>query len=395
MAIHFPSDDSVLAHLHDSTLQHYVEMRKRGSKTAAPPSREQLDALLRACFAASLEQEEGRRVEFTAFHDEEAVYADYHFRHRPELAPAVLARVSAALDPLRSYLCVTSDAGTLRIVGIRHWGDHKSFVPAGGNPSALVIRVAGPGVFAVRYDTYVVLTYWRGNVAYYPVDNTAHNDAIDSLLPRMVNADPGIYGKARDALVHVAEWMVRNRHGGTLLLVPAKSNWESLVSGSQFTALKPADRVQAALHTSVRGQEARPRPKDEESRRLALAEFPHADPEIQLGVELEWLAQLTATDGMTVGGYDLTLYGFGIFFQVSEPQLQVRVVDPYSPGSDAAPRPTVALGGARHQSAAATCHKIPGATAIVASQDGTLTVMRSDEHGQVTVRKHQELLLQA
>ncbi len=105
VAIAFPGDESVLEYLVTQTSEHFAQKKAAAFSTAAPPNRTQFDELLRACFAASIEQEEGRRVEFTAFFDTEAELSDYDFDDRPELSPSVLARLSAALDPLRSY-CV-------------------------------------------------------------------------------------------------------------------------------------------------------------------------------------------------------------------------------------------------------------------------------------------------
>ena len=101
----------------------------------------------------------------------------------------------------------------------------------------------------------------------------------------------------------------------------------------------------------------------------------------QLGVELQWLAHLTATDGMTVIRPDLTLLGFGVIFQMEGPPtgLPIRIVDPYAPAETEPASGTLSmLGGARHQSAAVTCHHFRGAVAIVASEDGNLSAMRWD-----------------
>lgn len=390
--IAYPDDESVLGYLVEQTSQHFDRMRASGAATAAPPSRPQFDGLLRACFAASAEQEEGRRVEFTVFFDAKAELSDYNFLDRPELSAGVLARLSAALDPLRSYLCVTGEADGLKIVGIRHWGDHRSFVRAGGNPSHVVIRVAAPGVFVVRYDTKILLTYWRGSVARYEMSDKPHRAAVDALLRSIPNADAGLYAKAQDALVYLAEWMLRLKHGGTLLVVPPGSKWKSLVSTARFATADPVQRVANALSASVHGRPTGPVELDDRARRLKMAEFPHENPDLQLAVELEWLAQLTATDGMTVVDTNLNLCGFGLFFSMSSEKVSVEIVDPYAPGTRDA-REVASLGGARHQSAAVTCHALPDATAIVASQDGTLTAMRRDGEGPVVVRKHLELLL--
>src|SRR5258708_6463042 len=93
--IRFPGDDAVLDYLVTQTDEHFRKQRERGSATATPPGRQQFDALLRICFAASIEREEGRRVEFTLFFDVDALYADYLFATNVELSPRSLARLSA------------------------------------------------------------------------------------------------------------------------------------------------------------------------------------------------------------------------------------------------------------------------------------------------------------
>jgi hypothetical protein len=113
--------------------------------------------------------------------------------------------------------------------------------------------------------------------------------------------------------------------------------------------------------------------------------------------QLEWLGHLTATDGMTVIRPDLTLLGFGVFFDTKEDDQEptrVVVIDPYDDEETREPKPLALIGGARHQSAAVTCRRFPGATAIIASQDGSLSSMAWYETDRaVGVARHLELLL--
>ena len=113
--------------------------------------------------------------------------------------------------------------------------------------------------------------------------------------------------------------------------------------------------------------------------------------------ELEWLARLTATDGMTVILPDLTLLAFGVFFNtqdVDDNPTRVAVIDRYDDGSDLEPKALASIGGARHQSAAVTCRRFPGAIAVVASQDGSLSSMTWTPTAKVVVDfRHVELLL--
>lgn len=391
--VRFPGDEEVLGYLTIQTWNHFNSQRASGVKTGLPPDRIQFDLLLRACFAASLKQDEGRPTAFTVFYDSEALYADYLFEEPLALSPHILAQLSSALDSSRSYLCVGPEQDGLNIVGIRHWGDHSTFTAAGGRPSHVVVHVAGPGILAVAYDKSTILTYRHGEVAYYPNQFAAHNNAVTTLIPEMPATDPARLGKLREAVTHIAEAMLRQRHGGTFLMVPEGSSWKSRVFAASFAARQPTTRVRDALVSATLGQRVRSTATDERATRLRLAEFSSNDLDIQLGVELEWLAQLTATDGMTVVTTDLTLVGFGVFFKSSDPGIVARIKNPYAAHPDDPLRPVASLGGARHQSAAVTCYALPGSVALVASQDGTLTAMRRDLDDHLLVHKHLELLL--
>jgi hypothetical protein len=99
---------------------------------------------------------------------------------------------------------------------------------------------------------------------------------------------------------------------------------------------------------------------------------------------------------MTVIRPDLTLLGFGVFFRMDEPSggLRIRIIDPFvGEGTKPVSDGLSTLGGARHQSAAVTCHSFPGSLVIVASQDGELSTMRWDADNQVVlVHRHLELV---
>ena len=405
----FPNDAAVLDHIEAWTAQVFADQRGRGSATAPPPTRAQIDDLLTLAFAASLEHEEGRTVAFTLFYDDTATLVDYAFKQPPLLTPGTLARLSAALDPSQTYICVTSAGSTLVIVGFHHWGDHYSFRAPRGGPSHFAIRVVGPGVLVVRYDLGIVLTYRRGTVAFYPVNFGWISEAVHALsLPVMPYADETHNAQVQRCVEHIAECMVRQRHGGTLLILPEGMDWEARVTSCAFAPVRPAERVRDAevadLEHDKQRQAALIQLHDAQLRAQMDA---HIGPAItytlgdqrtafRLGVELEWLAQLTATDGMTVIRPDLTLLGFGVFFRMEEPSggLRIRMVDPYAAeGTAPALGDLSTLGGARHQSAAITCHGFPGATVLVVSQDGDLSAMRWDPEDQlVLVHRGLELL---
>jgi hypothetical protein len=313
------------------------------------------------------------------------------------------------LDPSRTYICVTLAGSKLVIVGFSHWGDHYSFRAPRGGPGHFAIRVVSPGVLVVRYDIGLVMTYRRGEVAFYPTNSNWYGDARRALsLPVMPYVDEAHNAQVRRCVVHIAECMLRLGHGGALLILPEGIDWEERVTSCAFALVQPASRVRDAEVADVehekRRQAAFAQLLDEQLRAQIDAQTGSAiasalgdwSTVFRLGVELEWLAHLTATDGMTVIRADLTLLGFGVFFRMEEPSggLRIRIADPYAAErSEPASGDLSTVGGARHQSAAVTCHGFPGATVIVASQDGELSAMRWDADDQVVlIHRHLELL---
>jgi hypothetical protein len=398
-SIVFPNDTAVLDHIEAYIAKVFTYRRGRRFATASPLRREQINDLLTLAFAASLEHEEGRTVAFTLFYDQTAKLVDYAFKQPALLTPGTLARLSAALDPSQTYICVTSMGSDLVIVGFRHWGDHYSFRAPMGGPSHFTIRVVGPGVLVVRYDLNLVLTYRRGEVAFYSANFDWRYEATRALsLPVPPYADPEHNGQVQRCVEHIAESMLRLGHGGTLLILPEGIDWEERVTSCAFAPVQPVSRVHDAEVADVEHEKRRQAlvaQLDDEQLRAQLDARTSGDISyalldwrtvLRLGVELEWLARLTATDGMTVIRPDLTLLGFGVFFRMEEPSggLRIRIVDPYAAGGTGpASGDLSTLGGARHQSAAVTCHGFPGATVIVASQDGGLSAMRWDADDQV------------
>ena len=403
----FPNDTAILDHIEACTAKVFAYQRGRGFATARPPRREEINDLLTLSFSASLEHEEGRNVAFTLFYDETAKHIDYAFKQPLLLTPGTLTRLSAALDPSQTYICVTSAESKLVIAGFRHWGDLYTFRASRGGPSHFAIRVVGPGVFVVRYDLELVLTYRRGEVAFYPVHYDWRGDATHALsLPAMPYDDEAHNAQVQRCVLHIAESMLRLGHGGALLILPEGIAWEARVTSCAFAPVQPVSRVRDAEVTDVEHEKQRQAAvtqlHDEQLRAQIDAQTSDAiayavldrRTVLRLGVELEWLAHLTATDGMTVIRPDLTLLGFGVFFRMEEPSggLRIRIVDPYA-AEGTEPGDLSTVGGARHQSAAVTCHDFPGATVIVASQDGGLSAMRWDADDQgVLIHRHLELL---
>ena len=359
-----------------------TELKRRtssGGWSPPVPSRDELKMLLESCFAASLEQDEGRKVTFKLC-CEESRLLDYTFAEPPALTPKILARLSAAVDSARSYLCVWRQHEHLVVRGIAH-------LPI-TYPSSLTIRVIGPGFMVVLFGARVVFTYRRGEIVHF-LDYKSLNDAAAAVLPEPAAPSP-LFGLVRQALGDIAARVVERGHGGTVLMVSRDANWTERRTVNGFVPTEPAwllaesvcvDDAQKGAPGTTAGMSPRWR-----QRFLSAHSYP-------LQFDVDWLAHLTGADGITVVDESLNLLGFGVFFN-TEPDrvLDITIRDPFHAGLDGRSRVSD-LGGARHQSAAVTCAALPGSTALVVSQDGTLTAIHSDANGALMVHKHLELTL--
>jgi hypothetical protein len=391
----YPTDDAILTHLCEAI----ERIRSKGSgPPTEPPSRDQIARMLSVAFAASLESEEGRKVTFNIFFTREAYPMNYRFRERAPLSSGSLVRLSAALDAARSNIAIVASGETLDVGGTWHSGS--------GEVGLFAIRVVGPGVMVVKYGAWLVLTYRRGQFVPYG-DFNAVNDA-GAILQVPSPSYPEDDGRRNHAVVcryRIVEEMLRIGHGGTLLIVPQEAAWRGEVRAEGFPPAAPEGRIQKVEEGAYvmwirrqRAYEALAASDVEVARLGQAARTEHAGRllggyEIRkdLAAELDALARLTATDGMVLIHPDLTLIGFGVFFKLGEPACKIESHDPY----ERMIRPIAELselGGARHQSAAIAAARIPGALAIVASSDGSLTVMRR-ENGTSPLVDHRHLEL--
>jgi hypothetical protein len=371
-----------------------------------PPTVDQLRELLNCSFAASLETEEGRCVAFTVsfFADRDCNFA-YRLREPLRLSPRDLVRLAVALDPSQARICVIAGNTSLEIAGLIHLGEQDSFHGGRQTLSQLSIRVLGPGILLVRYGNVLLFTYRRGRFAFHAgVSVKVEEHAVGNLLS--LRRHPGNAEELQEtlgleaALKRISRSMLRQRHGGTILILPDDVDWEIAASSKRYAPTSPVNalknaRVQNREHTTKRNEAFQQLLQGQANPEMAQY---WADDMIRshFASELEWLSRLTATDGMTVIRPDLTLLGFGVFFDTQEDdgsRTRVVIIDPYDDGAGPEPQALASIGGARHQSSAVTCRRLPGATAIVASQDGSLSSMRRDDKEDVVVvYRHLELL---
>jgi len=405
-AFTYPTDPQIVNGLKDCIDS--IPLGELSAIVGPPPASAQLVELLNCAFAASLQTEEGRRIAFTVdFFGDSAHVFPYQMKNSLPLAPRDVASLAVALDPLRSRICVVPNGAGLRIAGLIHLGEQHAFHGKRQTLRQFSICVLGPGILLVKYNGLLLLTYQRGRFAFHYGrsarcgESAARNALSFRLRPGRSAKQLSADFRFEAALMRVARTMLEQHHGGTLLIIPEKAAWKEAVLSKRYaptaavTVVKDADehnreylaRRDQLLQQMMEG-EVNPE----------LAEF-FSDDLIRASFvsELEWLGRLTATDGMTVIRPDLTLLGFGVFFDTRESEGDPTLVvmnDLYDYGTDREPRPLAFIGGARHQSAAVTCRRFPGASAIVASQDGCLlSMIWNAEENVVYAVRHLELLL--
>src|SRR5262249_24816956 len=145
------------------------------------------------------------------------------------------------------------------------------------------------------------------------------------------------------ALVRIARTMLSLRHGGTLLILPEGTNWEEAAPGKRYVPTTPVTVVKDAESCNRQYRERRNKIVRQLCDGVVNPETVSvlADDLVRsrYASELEWLARLTATDGMTVVLPDFTILGFGVFFDTKEDNLtRVVVIDPYDDGTDREPK---------------------------------------------------------
>lgn len=360
--------------------------------------------LLGSCVAASLERDEGRQTTFTMCLGRPTdAKTGFLFREPLKLEPAAVRRLGAALDPNRGYICVAqSPSGSLEIVGLLVVPGHREVKQGHGAARALCVRVFGAGVLTVKHTGKPLLVHRREQTRLLG-EHYASVLLLATKLPAANLVDPaGVHfftGK------YLAESMVGIGHGGTLLVIPEGIDWERELEDprSRLIASEPFTVVGDSLSESSQHERAKHNMPDEAREHVAAADkllggvldrqlFLSSDN--QLEVLLDWVARLTATDGMTILRSDLTLLAFGVIIEAGTNETNTRIVC-QGPLDDVPSEVLLEdLGGARHQSAARACIKLKGAVAFVASQDGGLTTMRWDEKvDALIVTQNLELLL--
>jgi hypothetical protein len=353
------------------------------------PTEDQIECVLDAAWSATLVEEEGRRGAFTLGFISEgearktATCKLLAFAEPMACASQTIAKLALATDPRETIIGVQwSTERELEIWGMLQLGNPGSQMD---RCPARFLHVTGfrPGGLLIESHGRRLLLYMNGVAHWYE----RGADDITTLLRDTLHPTAVFLGSSGNSLAHefekLAERLVLAGHGGALLV--AGSGFGDPDSSQPRGVHLPPNATFRSANTCLRDAFLERERFSRQTRDGAHGESPgrmRVDLEREHLAALDHVARLSNVDGAVVMGPDLCVFGFGATIDMSDgtPIPPIYLHDLTHPG--ASPRSvTVAdFQGHRHKSAIYFCamqireDEDHMALAIVASQDGTLTL---------------------
>jgi hypothetical protein len=349
------------------------------------PSDEELARLVEVAFFASLHEEEARRAEFNVAWQagSRGCAAVVAMTTPVPVTPKNLAKLAPATLQEATSIAVRSEGSELVA-----WALVERNSRAG---SPLTIRVLAPGALRVDYASVPRALYARGEILFLGGAHEVKSPA--RLLTRAFaawahQADPDAGIDPRAAVItRIAARALEHKHGGMILLVPADLTAAlgvrvhyAVGEGAAVLAKRYGDvtsdvavehRLERLRGSRARGIDGRVSVRDQAQ--IAFAEA------------IEFVARLTAIDNAVLMDTDLKLRGFGVqVIEADAPQIQFEHANPYSDSVHVDDLST--FKGTRHPAGVIFCMRQEReAAAIIASQDGRLSLAIKDARGFVQV----------
>jgi hypothetical protein len=309
-----------------------------------------------------------------------------------------LRRLSAAALVHRALIAVDESGGELGIWGIVQSGPRWLQAAQGGHakeppmPRCLVVRVVRPGHLLIGCGDRLVAELRGGRLSDFTLD-VFQSRWLPSLFrearammatEHRASARPALDERsAADLTGHLAQQMVKRivatmrsvHHGGTIVIGPPEGVAERYLQTTYTFGASPARRRFRSLVLSILEAVAE---HAAAVGRTASVELYRAatDPRI---AELDeglfevshLIASLAAVDGAVVMTKRFEVLGFGAEIAGSLPPV-TEVRRGVDLEADTFVTELVDSVGTRHRSAYRLCHAVPGALAIVVSQDGSV-----------------------
>lgn len=349
-----------------------------------PDSRE-LRSLVEVAFFASLNEEEGQRLAFTIAWTSGAGAdrAVFEIARPVRATPKNVAKLAPATSREATALAVRRAGDDLVVWALLQQNEAQA--------QPLTIRALAPGVLRVDLAGIPRALYTRGEILLlggaYEVKSSARR-LTAAFAPWRREADAETRIDARAAVVtRIAARALEHGHGGMILIVPAEALEPEGVrvhyavgAGSDVLAQRYAELVASV-------------PAGERLARIAASRARAADGRVhvrdqaQLRADdaVDFVARLTAIDNALLLDTDLRVRGFGVqVIEAAAPQQSFEHVSPYS--DDVHIDDLSTFKGTRHPAGVIFCLRQPGeAAAIIASQDGRLSLAVKDARGVVDV----------
>jgi hypothetical protein len=316
-----------------------------------------IEAIIEAAFWASLRREEGYMPRISlAFVAPETVRWPLLFERRLPLAAEPLTRLAPAVERPGIHLGVWRDGGLFFV-----WGATRSLPE-----SCLVLEVVAPGLLVVKHsrgegtEKFVNVAVLQGDQIKMIDEQSARLPDCPDLLTSLLGFETQhASSESVSVLIHLAISMRAHGRGGSLLVVPAKTDlWRESLAQPVLYALVPPFSALAEL---VRHRS----PEKQDHRWMDT-----------LRQAVDGVAGLTAVDGATVitDQYEVLAFGAKIVRRRGSSQVTEVIVTEPIEGARAEVVEPAELGGTRHLSAAQFVRDQRDAAALIASQDGRFTV---------------------
>jgi hypothetical protein len=368
---------NVAARVETHFARHRAAAEAEGRTDLAPaPSAATIEALINAAFWASLRREEGMLPRISlALVPQELATAPLRFARLLPLSPAALAKLAPAVERPGIHLGVAPDAsGDLSVWGTTRW------LPA----HCFVLEVVASGLLVIKHRSesfgkFVNVAVLEGDEVKIVDETHAHVPDCPGLLQSLLGIESGSDAAERsNVMVQVAASMRAHGRGGALFVIPAANRaWAESVLNPILYAVDPPF---AELGDLVRRDPA------------VRATHEWQD---DLKRAIDALAGLTAVDGATLisHGYELIAFGAKIIRRRGNAPVDRLILSEPVEGFVPISIDPYQLGGTRHLSAAQFVSDQPGATALVASQDGRFTILKWSDCDKVVHAHRVEALL--
>lgn len=279
------------------------------------------------------------------------------FETQLPLRPATLTKVAPAVERPGIHLGVWPHEGRLSV-----WGTTR-ILPA----YCLVVEVVASGLLVIKdrrepFGKFTNVAVLEGDVAKIVDDRTADIPECPGVVRSLLGINwSSTQVDAASALVQLAVSMRAHGRGGAMLVVPSgTATWhDSIVTPILYAVNPPFSGMTDIL--------AR-----------AKTEMNEHDWQEDYRRSVDAMAGLTAVDGAVLTNDRYELLAFGVKIQRRrghDPVERVMVTEPIE-GAEVLVVPPAELGGTRHLSAAQFAHDQRDAVAVVASQDGRVTVFK-------------------